>query len=197
MSTPPVTRYAAIYARVSTEDQGRGYSIPTQIEACQKLAAHEGYMVPERYVFTDELSGSILERPGLLQLRELIRSRAIQAVMIYDLDRLSRKHGHQLLLLEECERAEGALLVASGPIDTSPEGALLLYVKGAMGEYERAKILERTCRGRLGRAKAGHPQGGGVLFGYHYLSEPHKGFYVIDEAEAAIVRRVFALCLRG
>jgi Resolvase, N terminal domain len=35
-------KYAAIYARVSTEDQGKGFSIPTQIEACQKLAAREG-----------------------------------------------------------------------------------------------------------------------------------------------------------
>jgi Resolvase, N terminal domain len=40
-------RYAAIYARVSTEDQGKGFSIPTQIEAGQKLAANEGYTVPE------------------------------------------------------------------------------------------------------------------------------------------------------
>jgi DNA invertase Pin-like site-specific DNA recombinase len=36
-------RYAAIYARVSTEDQGKGFSIPTQIEACHKLADREGY----------------------------------------------------------------------------------------------------------------------------------------------------------
>jgi hypothetical protein len=39
MTTP--TRYAAIYARASTEDQGRGYSIPTQIEGCQKLMETE------------------------------------------------------------------------------------------------------------------------------------------------------------
>jgi Resolvase, N terminal domain len=38
---------AAIYARVSTEDQGKGFSIPTQIEAGQKLAEREGYIVPE------------------------------------------------------------------------------------------------------------------------------------------------------
>jgi DNA invertase Pin-like site-specific DNA recombinase len=45
MTTP---RYAAVYARVSTEDQGRGFSIPTQIEGCQKLAVPEGYEVRER-----------------------------------------------------------------------------------------------------------------------------------------------------
>ena len=36
-------RYAAIYARVSTEDQGKAFSLPTQIEACQRLAEREGY----------------------------------------------------------------------------------------------------------------------------------------------------------
>src|SRR5215510_14710353 len=54
-------RYAAIYARVSTEDQGKGYSIPTQIEACQRLAQQEGYAVPESHIFIDEgLSGTTL-----------------------------------------------------------------------------------------------------------------------------------------
>ena len=38
MTTPPSTQYAAIYAHVSTEDQGKSFSIPTQVEACQKLA---------------------------------------------------------------------------------------------------------------------------------------------------------------
>jgi DNA invertase Pin-like site-specific DNA recombinase len=40
-------RYAAIYARVSTEDQGKGFSLPTEIEACQRLAEREGYTVIE------------------------------------------------------------------------------------------------------------------------------------------------------
>jgi DNA invertase Pin-like site-specific DNA recombinase len=47
-------KYAAMYARVSTEDQGKGFSIPTQIEACQELAAREGYTVPQAYVLIDE-----------------------------------------------------------------------------------------------------------------------------------------------
>ena len=51
-------RYAAIYCRVSTDDQRPGFSIPTQIEACQKLAAREGYAVPESHVLVDDgLSG--------------------------------------------------------------------------------------------------------------------------------------------
>jgi hypothetical protein len=43
-------KYAAMHARVLTEDQGKGFPIPTQIDACQQLAAREGYTAPEGYV---------------------------------------------------------------------------------------------------------------------------------------------------
>jgi DNA invertase Pin-like site-specific DNA recombinase len=46
----PGIPYAAICARVSTEDQGKGFSIPTQIEACHKLADREGYTVIESHL---------------------------------------------------------------------------------------------------------------------------------------------------
>jgi site-specific DNA recombinase len=94
MTTP--CRYAAIYARVSTEDQGKGFSIPTQIEACQKLAEHEGYTVPETHVLIDEgISGTILDRPALRRLRELVQTKAIAAAIVYDPDRLARRFALQ------------------------------------------------------------------------------------------------------
>jgi site-specific DNA recombinase len=196
MTTPP--RYAAVYARVSTEDQGRGYSIPTQIEACRIFAKEHGYTVPDTHVFLDEgISGAILERPALEQVRSCVRARTIAAVLVYDLDRLSRKLVHQLMLTEECERAEVALHFVLSPADTSPEGTLFLQMKGAFAELDRAKILERTRRGRNGRATAGHVLGGLAPFGYRYVSESHKGHYEIEEAEAAVVRRIFAMCVEG
>jgi site-specific DNA recombinase len=84
-------KYGAIYARVSTEDQGKGFSIPTQIEACQNLAAREGYTVPEAYVLIDEgISGTTMDRPNLRKLRDLVNTRTIIAAIVYDPDRLSR-----------------------------------------------------------------------------------------------------------
>src|SRR5262245_24750243 len=81
---------AAIYARVSTEDQGKGFSIPTQIEACQELAAREGYTVPESHVLIDEgISSTTLDRPGLHRVRELVQMQAIAAVIVIDPNRLS------------------------------------------------------------------------------------------------------------
>jgi len=63
---------AAIYARVSTEDQGKGFSLPTQIDGARQLLEREGYLVPERYIFSDDVTGTTLERPGLRQLRALV-----------------------------------------------------------------------------------------------------------------------------
>jgi site-specific DNA recombinase len=191
-------KFAAIYARVSTEDQGKGFSIPTQIDACRQLATREGYTVPEAYVLIDEgISGTTMDRPHVRKLRDLVNARAIMAAIVYDLDRLSRNLGHQLLLAEEFERANVKLLIVSHPLEQRPEGWLFFQMRGALAEYERAKILERTRRGLMGRAQAGHPGGGNMPLGYRYLSEPHGGRWEVDEDEADLVRRIFALCLAG
>src|SRR5499427_9954879 len=95
---------AAIYARVSTTDQAdKGYSLPTQLEACQAMAQQEGYIVPDTHVFVDDYTGMSLNRPQFTKLRDLVHQRVVHTVIVYDLDRLSRKLAHQLLLSDEFE----------------------------------------------------------------------------------------------
>jgi DNA invertase Pin-like site-specific DNA recombinase len=154
-------QYAAIYARVSTEDQGKGFSTPTQIEAGQKLAAHEGYAVPDSHVLIDEgISGTTMDRPALRKLRDLVNAQAIAAVVVHDPDRLSRNLGHQLLLAEEFERASVKLLIVSHPMEQGPEGWLFFQMRGALAEYERAKILERLKRDSSGVSRRDTPMVG-------------------------------------
>jgi DNA invertase Pin-like site-specific DNA recombinase len=191
-------RYAAIYCRVSTEDQGKGFSIPTQIEACHTLAAPEGYSASDAHVFVDEgISGTTMDRPSLRKLRDFVATQAISAIIGYDPDRLSRNLGHQLLLAEECDRAAVELLIVSHPLERGPEGWLFFQMRGALAEYERAKLLERTHRGRVGRVKAGYPGGGSVPFGYRRVREPHKGHLEIDDETAPIARRIFQMYATG
>src|SRR5262249_53368170 len=105
---------AAIYARVSTTDQAaKAYSLPTHLEACQAMARQEGYTVPESHVFVDDYTSTSLNRPQFTQLRDLVRQRLVQAVFVHDLDRLSRKLGHQLLLSDEFEQAGVALRIVT------------------------------------------------------------------------------------
>jgi Resolvase, N terminal domain/Recombinase len=84
------------------------------------------------------------------------------------------------------------LLIVSHPMEQGPEGWLFFQMRGALAEYERAKILERTKRGMMGRAKAGYLNAQAPL-GYRYIPEPHKGRWEIDPEEAEIVRRIFGL----
>jgi site-specific DNA recombinase len=190
-------RYAAIYARLSTEDQADGYSLPTQVEASLKLAAREGFTVPESYIFQEDHTGKVLNRPILNRVRELAQQRAIQALIVYDPDRLARRFALQMILDEEFRQAGVDLLFVTHQVEDSPEGMLFFHMRGALAEYEREKIMERTRRGGIGRAKAGSPWGGQVPLGYRAIREPHKAHWEIEEEEASLVRRIFAMCLQG
>jgi site-specific DNA recombinase len=140
-----MSKRAAVYARVSTDEQGRGYSLPTQLEACREYAERRGFTIAGE--FTDEFTGTSLDRPGLDQLRDLIATDNIQAIIIYDLDRLSRRAIHQMLLEEEFAKAGLETHYVLGQYDNTPEGRLQKQIKGAIAEYERAKIEERLKRG--------------------------------------------------
>jgi site-specific DNA recombinase len=190
-------RYAAIYARVSTEDQADGYSLPSQVDACQKLAAQHGYHVPDAYVFQEDYTGKVLGRPLLPHVRELVRARAVQAIIVYDPDRLARRFALQVILEEEMDQAEVKLIYVNHARDETPEGRAMGYMRGVFAEVEREKIMERTRRGLVYRAKAGNPSGGGVPLGYRAILEPHKARWEIIETEAALVRRIFAMALSG
>ena len=74
-------KIAAIYARVSTTDQAdKGYSLPTQIEACLALAQQEAYTVPETHIFVDDYTGMSLNRPQFKHVRDLVQQRLVRAV---------------------------------------------------------------------------------------------------------------------
>jgi site-specific DNA recombinase len=163
------------------------------------MARQEGYVVPETHVLMDDYTGTSLNRPQFTQLRDLVRQRLVQAVFVYDLDRLSRKLTHQLLLSEEFEQAGVALRIVTIPDGAkTPEAQLLANVRGIISEYERAKILERTARGRRGRAQAGHVPGSRRTLGYIYVKHNDKGaHYEVRPEEAALVQRIFRLYVEG
>jgi len=182
--------YAVTYSRVSTEEQVEGYSIPVQREAARKKAQDEGYTLLEELV-DEGHSGASLDRPALSRLRELAASREIQAAVIYDPDRLSRKLSHLMILTEELEGRGVEVIFVNAPKDDTPEGRMLFGLKGLFAEYEREKMRQRTMSGKKRRAEAGHVLGGRIPYGYEYVSEDHKGHYVIHEEEAKVVETMF------
>ncbi|MBE3581131.1 MAG: recombinase family protein [Thermoanaerobacteraceae bacterium] len=180
---------AAIYIRVSTEDQAKhGYSLAEQREACYRRAISLGAtMILE---FADEgVSGATLDRPGLNALREAVRGGRVEIIIVRDPDRLSRRLAHQLLLTEEFERAGARLDFLDFTWQDTPEGRMFYAIRGAIAEFEKEKIRERMIRGKLQKAKQGGIPIG--LYNYGYTYEPETGQVSLLEEEAAVVKHIF------
>ncbi len=176
----------AIYARVSTEEQSvKGYSVRGQIEECMQKAGTTDVL---KYV-DDGFSGELLARPELDRLREDMNEGLITKLICYDPDRLSRKLLNQLLIDDEIRKNNVELIFVNGDYANTPEGQLFFSMRGAISEFEKAKIKERTSSGRRRKAQEGYVVKDSGLFGYDYDSKSKT--YVINEDEAKIVQMIF------
>ncbi|HEV2122581.1 MAG TPA: recombinase family protein [Chloroflexota bacterium] len=189
---------AAIYPRVSTKGQEEdGTSLGTQEQQCREYALRQGYVVDESHVYREVHTGTELwERPQLTKLREAIRARAIDVVVVYAIDRLSRDPVHLGVILSEADHAGVEVFFVSEPLDDSPEGQLIRFVRGYAAKVEHEKIKERSIRGRRARVEAGK-----LLHGprprYGYTWNADKTAYVPHPAHSALVQRMFADAAHG
>jgi site-specific DNA recombinase len=188
---------AAIYARVSTERQEKEKTIESQIEELRKFCEKNGFLIVKEYV-DDGWSGETLARPALDQLRDDASKKLFDAVCIHSPDRLARKFIYQGLVIEELKKKGVEVFFLNRPISDTPEDQLLLGVQGLIAEYEKAKILERTRRGRLHKAKEKGIVGSVPPYGYNYVKKTREreGYYEINEDEANVVRLIFDLYLK-
>jgi site-specific DNA recombinase len=186
---------AALYARVSTEQQATAGTIQSQIDAVLARAAEDGRAIETELRYIDDgVSGATLVRAALEKLRDAAAAGAIDVLYVLCPDRLSRQYAHQMLLIDELGRCGVAVVFVNHPLGSTPEDNLLLQVQSMIGEYERSKILERCRRGKLHGARAGKLSVlGHAPYGYRYL--PAQGGcpaqYNVHLPEAAVVRQIF------
>jgi site-specific DNA recombinase len=186
----------AIYVRVSTVTHSQQHTIEEQINRLRAHLLSRGEQPADEHIFRDEgRSGATLNRPALDRLRDQVRLGGYDRILVTSPDRLARNYVHQMLLLEELERAGCTVEFLDQPLGDTPHDHLLLQIRGAVAEYERALIGDRMRRGRLARYRAGLllPWTRPV---YGYLLDPErprdpKGVRV-SEPEAAVVRQLFA-----
>ena len=185
---------AAIYARVSTDLQEKEQTIRSQLQAIREYVSERGYSVSGEYI-DDGFSGATLDRPGLDGLRDALRTGEIDMVVFHSPDRLARKAVYQGLVLEEIEKAGIRVEFLNYPVDDSPENRMLLGMQGLFAEYERAKIMERTRRGKLQRAREGALVGGHPPFGYRWIkrNESGRARLEISDYQAAVIRRMYRM----
>lgn len=190
-----MTERAALYARVSTARQEQEKTIQSQIEAIEHACAAVGIEVTPEARYVDEgFSGSRLDRPALDALRDAAADGLLDKVFIYCPDRLARSYVHQQVILEELDKRSVQVHFVEHPIGERAEDRLLVQMQGVIAEYERAKILERTRRGRIHRVREGRmlpfttpPYGYAIV----RSKEVPGGTVVIDEVEAQNVRAMY------
>ncbi len=186
---------AILYARVSTDEQARsGYSLAQQIEALRAYAEQEGYQVLEE-VSDRGQSGASLERPGMDRVRDLVAVGGVSVVLAQDRDRIAREPAYHYLLRREFEDHGCKIRALNDRGDESPEGELTDDILDQLAKYERAKISERTRRGKLRKAREGK------IIGTH---KPPYGFrysadagIVLFDPEMVVLEKIFRWAADG
>ena len=188
----------ALYARVSSQKQADELTIQSQVAALKKRIHDDELQLNRELCFLDEgYSGATLVRPALERLRDVAWAGGIDRLYVHSPDRLARKYAYQVVLLEEFHKHDVKVVFLNhDPREqASAEGDLLLQMQGMISEYERAKILERTRRGRRFAARQGKVSAiAHAPYGYRYVSK-HEGEgearWDILLEEARLVKEMF------
>jgi len=182
-----------IYLRVSTEEQAKkGFSLPDQRDACRARAAaiaRETDADVQMEEFVDTFGGDVLERPVLEQMRSFVRAHRPDWFICMDPDRFSRSLTAQLLITDEIERAGTRLAFVQHNYEKTAEGRLFYQLRGAVAEFEKAKILERTARGKRRKLREGRRSNGAAPYGYRHNAASDE--LEVYEPEAQWVRLIF------
>src|SRR5215469_2910306 len=197
-SAPPgvAVPAVALYARVSTDRQAEAKTIEQQVDALRTYAAQQGWLAAAEHEYRDDgYSGARLDRPALDRLRDAVMQGAVDLVLVTSPDRLARRYAYQVWLLEEFERLGCRVLFLERPPTGNPQDVLVIQIRGAVAEYERALIADRMRRGRLAALRAGRLLPWSMP-PYGYRADPlcprDPAGLRVEEPEAERIRQIFA-----
>jgi site-specific DNA recombinase len=159
-----------------------------QLESLRKYATCEGYEILKE-VIEAGYSGASLERPGMDLVRDLVAAGGVSVVLAQDRDRFAREPAYVYLLQDEFAGHSCKLRSLNDRGDDSPEGELTDGILDQLAKFERAKIMERTRRGKQRKAQEGRISTNRAAFGFDY-NDTRDG-YVINQDQMEVVRRIF------
>ena len=186
----------AFYTRISTDEDHQKYSLDAQKDRLEAYCtAQWGDEWRLHKIYRDTESGTHMNRPGLEEMLYDAESGTFDTLLVFRVDRLSRKVRELALMVDELTKHEVVLKSITEPFDTAnAAGKMMLQMLGVFAEFEHATIVERTKVGMEKKAKSGRFVGGYVPYGY--TLDPEKGLVVHDE-EALIVRKMFKMYALG
>ncbi len=189
---PTGARRIALYVRRSTDDEHQPFSIDAQITALTSYVASQPGWLLVGEPYSDDASGATTDRPGLQRALRAAKAGRYDVLLVYRVDRFSRRLSDLLDLLGELDDAGVAFASATEPFDTSTSiGRMLVQLLGVFAEFERETIIDRVISGMTTKASKGKWPGGTRPYGYHVDRETQK--LVIHDTEAPILREIVRL----
>ena len=186
---------AAIYARQSRVRDVAYSSCQSQIDMCRELAASRDWSITQ--VYSDEgHSSETLDRPQMSRLIASIETGDVRRLVVYSLDRLTRRMLHFQELLKLFERHSVTLAVVNDPsFSDNATGRLMANIIAAANEFQLDLTKERMADMRAAYKRDGKRVAGRVPFGYQ--TDPATKQLVVNEEQACRVHDFFALAAGG
>lgn len=155
-----------LYTRISTDEENQPTSLASQQERLEAFCkVQEDWRIIAHH--EDRATGTKLDRPGLQAALDLARQGRIDQLLVYRIDRLSRKVRQLAGIADELDKLGVTLRSATEPFDTgSAAGRMMLQMLGVFAEFEHATIVDRVTSGIERRAREGRWPNGRIPFGY-------------------------------
>jgi site-specific DNA recombinase len=196
-----VTTNAAVYARISLDQQDTGLGVERQLKDCRKLAKRKGWVIAQEFVDNDVSASNGKPRPAYTALMAKLNAGALDALLVWDVDRLTRTPRELEDVVELAEKRGIELASVGGEIDlATPQGRLTARIKGNVARHEteqlsrrvKAKMAELAENGvSVGRIAYGWQRdrtldSQGRVIGYRDVLHPEQT-QVLREAAAALL----------
>ncbi len=186
---------AVAYLRVSTENQlGEDkFGLDSQREDIERYCKLHNLELVQEFI-EEGVSGSKEIRPALSDMFVAAKEGGFKHVIVAKLDRIARDLMLQLFIEKELLKFGIEIISVAEPLRADdPTGRLMRQIIGAFSEFERSRITERLCAGKIQKAKTGGYCAGRPPFGYTAENKQ----LVLNEDEAVIVREIFNLHNQG
>ncbi len=184
---------AAIYLRVSTEEQTKGHSLDTQRERVKAFAAREGYLTVEEYADDGISAKTAAKRPGFQRMVRDAMDGKFEAVLAYKFDRLFRNTEDHAVYTNRLAKKGVRFISATEPSDDSTSGKLIRDILAAVSEADNLMRGERIAAAKKHQAQRGCHVGN-TPFGYKRVA---PGQLEVYEPEAEVVRETYRRFLTG
>jgi DNA invertase Pin-like site-specific DNA recombinase len=183
---------AVYYARVSTSLQEEKGTIESQKFELLNQIKKDGNILVKEYI-DNGWSGARLDRPALDELRSDLKTDLFDVVYFLDADRIARDVSYQNIIIAELLKYEKDIIIKGKSYIHNPENKFTLTVLGAVNELEKAKIIERSMRGKREKARKGAIVSSGTPFGYDHIKKTSQkdGYFKMNEKQAEVVKFIY------